>query len=54
MLDAVLMAVNARRPRGTLLQSDQGTLCRSHSLQPSRSRKGNCWDNAAAEAFSAA
>jgi putative transposase len=57
---AVLMAVRDRRPRGTLIHSDQGTqvgsdawrrFCRSHRLEPSRSRKGNCWDNAVAESF---
>lgn len=60
VLDALLMAVRARRPRGTLIHSDQGTqfgsdawrrFCRSHRLEPSMSRKGNCWDNAVAEAF---
>jgi len=60
VLDAVLMAVRQRRPRGTLIHSDQGTqygsdawrrFCRSHRLQPSMSRKGNCWDNAVAESF---
>ena len=60
VLDAVLMAVRARRPRGTLIHSDQGTqygsdawrrFCLSHRLEPSMSRKGNCWDNAVAEAF---
>lgn len=60
VLDAVLMVVRARRPRGTLIHSDQGTqfgsdawrrFCRSHRLEPSMSRKGNCGDNAVAEAF---
>ena len=60
MLDAVLMAVRRRRPRGTLIHSDQGTqygsdawrrFCRSNHLEPSMSRKGNCWDNAVAESF---
>lgn len=60
VLDAVLMAVRCRRARGTLIHSDQGTqygsdawrrFCRSHRLEPSMSRKGNCWDNAVAEAF---
>src|SRR5262252_1597863 len=60
VLNAVLMAVRRRRPRGTLIHSDQGTqygsdawrrLCRSHHLEPSMSRKGNCWDNAVAESF---
>jgi putative transposase len=60
VLDALLMAVRRRRPRGTLIHSDQGTqfgsdawrrFCQSHRLQPSMSRKGNCWDNAVAESF---
>jgi putative transposase len=59
-LNAVLMAVRCRRPRGTLIHSDQGTqygsdawrrFCRTNHLEPSMSRKGNCWDNAAAESF---
>jgi len=54
VLNAVLMAVRRRRPRGTLIHSDQGTqygsdawrrFCRSNHLEPSMSRKGNCWDN---------
>ena len=60
VLDAVLTAVRQRRPRGTLIHSDQGTqygsdawrrFCQSNHLQPSMSRKGNCWDNAVAESF---
>jgi putative transposase len=60
VLEAVLMAIRRRRPRGTLIHSDQGTqygsdawrrFCRSNHLQPSMSRKGNCWDNAVAESF---
>ena len=60
VLDAVLMAVRRRRPRRTLVHSDQGTqfgsdawrrFCRSNHLEPSMSRKGNCWDNAVAESF---
>lgn len=60
VLDAVLMAVRRRRPRGTLIHSDQGTqyggdawrrFCRTNHLEPSMSRKGNCWDNAVAESF---
>ena len=60
VLDAVLTAVRRRRPRHTLIHSDQGTqygsdawrrFCRSHRLEPSMSRKGNCWDNAVAESF---
>ena len=61
VLDAVLMAVRRRRPRGTLMHSDQRTqfgsdawrrFCRSNNLQPSMSRRGNCWDNAAESYFS--
>jgi putative transposase len=46
--------------RGTLIHSDQGTqygsdawrrFCRSNHLEPSMSRKRNCWDNAVAESF---
>jgi putative transposase len=53
VLNAVLMAVRRRRPRGTMIHSDQGTqygcdawrrFCRSNHLEPSMSRKGNCWD----------
>ncbi len=60
VLDAVLMAVWRRRPQQTLIHSDQGTqygsdewlrFCREHHLEPSMSRRGNCWDNAVAESF---
>ncbi len=61
VLNAVLRAVRQRRrPRGTLIHSDQGTqygsdawrrFCRSNHLEPSMSRKGNCWDNAVVESF---
>ncbi len=60
VLDAVMMAVRGRRPRGTIIHSDQGTqygsdawrrFCKSNRLEPSISRKGNCWDNAIAESF---
>jgi putative transposase len=60
VLNAVLMAIRRRRPRGTLIHSDQGTqygcdawrrFCRSNHLEPSVSRKGNCWDNAVVESF---
>ena len=61
VLNAVLIAVRRRRqPRGTLIHSDHGTqygsdawrrFCRSNHLEPSMSRKGNCWDNAVAESF---
>lgn len=52
-LDAGLMAVRRRRPRGTVIHSDQGSqygsdawrrFCRANHLEPSMSRKGNCWD----------
>ena len=54
VLDAVLQAVRRRRARGTMIHSDQSTqfgsdawrrFCRSNHLEPSMSRKGNCWDN---------
>ncbi len=60
VLEAVFMAVRTRRPRGTLIHSDQGTqygsdawrrFCQTNRLEPSMSRKGNCWDNAVAESF---
>ena len=60
VLDAVLMAVRRRRPRRALIHSDQGTqygsdawrrFCKSLHLEPSMSRRGNCWDNAVAESF---
>jgi putative transposase len=60
VLDAVLMAVRRRRPRGTRIHSDQGAqfgsdawrrFCHSHRLEPSMSRKGNGWDNAVAASF---
>jgi putative transposase len=60
VLNAVLAAVQQRRPRGTLIHSDQGTqyggvawrrFCRANHLEPSMSRKGNCSDNAVAESF---
>jgi putative transposase len=60
VLNAVLKAVRGRRPRGTLIHSDQGTqygsdawrrFCRSNRLEPSMSRRGNCWDNAVVESF---
>jgi putative transposase len=60
VLNALLMAVRQRRPRGTVIHTDQGTqygsdswrrFCRTNHLEPSMSRKGNCWDNAVAESF---
>ena len=60
VLDALLKAVKKRKPRDALIHSDQGTqygsdawrrFCKSNGLEPSMSRKGNCWDNAVAESF---
>lgn len=60
VLDAILMAVRRRKPKHTLIHSDQGSqfgsdawrrFCHAHSLKPSMSRRGNCWDNAVAESF---
>ncbi len=60
VLDAVMMAVRRRRPRGAVIHSDQGCqygsddwrrFCRTNRLEPSMSRRGNCWDNAVAESF---
>jgi putative transposase len=61
VLDALLMAVWRRKPaQPVIVHSDQGSqygsddwqrFCRSHQLQPSMSRRGNCWDNAVAESF---
>jgi len=60
-LDALLMALTRRTPRqSAIVHSDQGSqygsddwqqFCRSHRLEPSMSRRGNCWDNAVAESF---
>lgn len=61
VLDALLMAIWRRKPEDRILvHSDQGSqygsddwqrFCRHHKLEPSMSRKGNCWDNAVAESF---
>jgi len=61
VLDALLMAVWRRKPKGkVIVHSDQGTqydsddwirFCRDHNLEPSMSRRGNCYDNAVAESF---
>lgn len=60
-LDALLMAVWRRKPQQrVLVHSDQGSqygsddfkrFCTAHNLEPSMSRRGNCWDNAGAESF---
>ncbi|MBD8881875.1 IS3 family transposase [Rhodanobacter sp. 7MK24] len=61
VLDALLMAIWQRKPtKPVIVHSDQGSqygsddwqrFCRAHGLQPSMSRRGNCWDNAVAESF---
>lgn len=60
VLDAILMAVRRRKPTHALIHSDQGSqfgsdawrrFCHAHHLEPSMSRRGNCWDNAVAESF---
>jgi putative transposase len=61
VLDALMMAVWRRKPKSqVLIHSDQGTqfssddwrrFCAAHNLQPSMSRRGNCWDNAVVESF---
>jgi hypothetical protein len=59
-LDAIMMAVRRRRPHRTIIHSDQGSqygsddwrrFCLINHLEPSTSRRGNCWDNAVAESF---
>lgn len=61
VIDALMMAVWRRRPsRPVIVHSDQGSqygsddwrrFCQTHRLEPSMSRRGNCWDNAVAESF---
>ena len=60
VLDAILMAMRRRKPKHALIHSDQGSqfgsdawrrFCHAHHLEPSMSRRGNCWDNAVAESF---
>ncbi|MHC4374083.1 MAG: IS3 family transposase [Planctomycetota bacterium] len=61
VVDALLMAVWRRKPQNrVMVHSDQGSqygsddwlrFCRSHNLEPSMSRRGNCWDNAVVESF---
>ena len=61
VLDALVMAVWRRQAKTpVLVHSDQGgqygsddwvRFCREHGLEPSMSRRGNCWDNAVAESF---
>jgi transposase InsO family protein len=59
--DALKMAIARRQPaEGLLFHSDRGSqyasddyqhLLQEHKIQPSMSRKGNCWDNACTESF---
>jgi putative transposase len=61
VLDALLMAIWRRQPKNeVIIHSDQGSqygsddwvrFCREHNLRTSMSRRGNCFDNAVAEAF---
>lgn len=59
--DALLMAIWKRKPsRGLISHTDRGSqyashshreILKTHGIQQSMSRKGNCWDNAVAESF---
>jgi transposase InsO family protein len=59
--DALTMAIDTRKPPlGLIFHSDRGSqytskdfaeLCRVNKITKSMSRKGECWDNAVAEAF---
>ena len=61
VLDALMMAIWRRRPKSTVIvHSDQGSqygsddwlrFLKANNLEPSMSRRGNCWDNAVAESF---
>jgi putative transposase len=61
VMEALLMAVWRRRPiHRVIIHSDQGSqyssddwarFCKDNGLDPSMSRRGNCWDNAVAESF---
>ena len=61
VLDALLMAVWRRKPdRPVIVHSDQGSqygsddfrrFCRAQSIEPSMSRRGNCWGSTVAELF---
>jgi putative transposase len=58
---ALAMAIWQRQPEaGLIMHTDRGSqygadsyrqLLRQHGIEPSMSRKGNCWDNAVAESF---
>lgn len=61
VLDALVMAVWRRRPKdNVMVHSDQGSqygsddwlrFLKANNLEPSMSRRGNCWDNAVVESF---
>ena len=61
VMDALFMALKRRQPKKhVLIHSDQGcqftsktwsSFCKFHQLEPSMSRRGNCWDNAVVESF---
>ncbi|MBT2756819.1 IS3 family transposase [Mesobacillus foraminis] len=60
VIDTLKKAKKKRNVKGILLHSDQGyqytshqynKLLRKYKMQPSMSRKGNCWDNACMENF---
>jgi putative transposase len=63
VLDALLMAVCRRRPQqSVLVHSDQGSqygsddwlrFCRTNNLEPSMSRRSNCWDTQSTMSWSA-
>ena len=58
---ALAMAICQRQPAaGLIMHTDRGSqygaasyrqLLSQHGIEPSMSRKGNCWDNAVAESF---
>ncbi len=58
---ALQMAIDQRQPlAGLIMHTDRGSqyvadrylqLLHHHGIEPSMSRKGNCWDNAVAESF---
>ena len=59
--DALKMAIWQRKPhKGLIWHTDRGSqyaskahrgLLKTHKIEQSMSRKGNCWDNAVAESF---
>ena len=62
VLDALLMAVWRRKPHAARCSctpikarqygsDDWSRFCQANNLEPSMSRRGNCWDNAVAESF---